>query len=168
MKGRTCAAVGLLALLAGGALAQSNIDPSHSFAWSENLGWITLYPSAQYGVVVTADHLSGHAYGENAGWIWFGDGPDNGTTYTNVGTDHGVNVDPSGDLSGYAWGENIGWINFDTTSVGASQVSIDMGTGEFSGFAWSENSGWINFGDGYTQGLSYLPNTGIDDWAIYE
>jgi len=158
----------LLLLLAGGtAIGQSNIDPDYALAWGENIGWINLYPSEQYGVVVTDNHLSGWAWGENVGWIWFGNEPDNGTAYTNDGTDHGVNNDGSGGLSGYAWGENIGWINFDTSSVAGptAQVTINMATGEFSGFAWGENIGWINFGHDY--GVRFIPeSTHVDDWMI--
>ncbi len=169
MKRTSIAGAGAAALFllgAGIALPQSNIDPDAALAWGENIGWINLRPSSADGVAVTADHLSGFAWGENVGWIWFGDGPENGSFYTNDGTDHGVNNDGNGNLSGYAWGENIGWILFDTTSVGGSQVNINMTTGDFSGFAWGENVGWINFGHDY--GVRFLPETSVQDWTLLE
>ncbi len=148
--------------------AQSNIDPAKSYAWSENFGWIDLHPSDEFGVQVDDTFLSGYAWSENGGWIYFGGGPEDNLTYTNTGSDHGVNRQPSGALTGFAWGENLGWINFDTNSVSASQVVIDNETGEFSGFAWSESGGWINFGEGYDQGLKALIDASVDDWALFE
>ncbi|MCC5878104.1 MAG: hypothetical protein JJU11_17940 [Candidatus Sumerlaeia bacterium] len=156
----------LAACLASTATAQSNIDPDNALAWGENIGWINLHPSAEDGVVVTDNHLSGFAWGENVGWIWFGDGPDDGVAYTNDGTDHGVNNDGAGNLSGYAWGENIGWILFDTTSVGASQVTIDSETGEFDGMAWGSNVGWINFASG--SGVQLQQDTSVVDWMLLD
>lgn len=150
------------------AAAQSNIDPDKAMVWGENIGWINLHPTAEDGVVVTANYLSGFAWGANVGWIWFGNGPDDDVAYTNDGTDHGVNNDGAGNLSGFAWGENIGWINFDTSSVDASQVTIDMETGEFSGYAWGENVGWINFGDGYEEGVRFLVETNVADWMLLD
>ena len=156
----------LVLALGGTAAAQSNIDPANSYAWGENIGWVNLYPSATNGVVVTGDYLSGYAWGENVGWIFFGDGPDDGIAYTNTGTDHGVNNDGAGNLSGYAWGENIGWILFDTTVVGASQVTVDMTSGDFNGYAWGANVGWIDFGTNTS--VSFLPSTGVGAWSLYD
>lgn len=160
--------ISAFALVFNPAPADSNIDPAKSYAWGENIGWVNLYPSAEFGVTVSDTYLSGYAWSENAGWINFGSIPSNGTAYTNTGTNHGVNVEVGGGLTGYAWGENIGWISFDTSGVGGSQVMIDTVTGEFSGYAWSENVGWINFGDGYSQGLRYLDDTSEKDWYLFQ
>ena len=144
--------------------AQSNIDPAKAFAWGENIGWINFRPSAELGVVVSSTHLQGWAWGENVGWIYLGDGPDNGIAYTQTSGDTGVNNDGAGNLSGFAWGENIGWINFDTSSVGASQVTIDPVTGQFAGYAWGENVGWINVGT--PQGVAQLVESDVPDWSV--
>lgn len=155
-------AVSLLSI----APAQSNIDPDNAYVWGENIGWVNLYPSSDRGVVVENSYLSGYAWSENSGWIWFGDGPDDGTSYTNTGTDQGVNRNGAGELTGYAWGENIGWVVFDTTSVGGSQVVVDPNDGSFSGYAWGENVGWINFGEGF-DGPSVAPDEEFEKWIIF-
>lgn len=148
------------ALLAVGAaavpaMAQSNVDPAHKYAWSENLGW-TNWADANggaQGVRVNATYLQGYIWSENAGWISVGDGtPGGGGSYSNAsGADHGVNILPNGDLEGFAWGENIGWINFGTApTLGGfgQQARIDWAAGRFRGWAWGENVGWINLDDG--------------------
>ncbi len=137
-------------LCATPALAQTNIDSTNKFAWSENTGWLNFRdagtPSGQQGVKVDTDILSGFAWGENIGWINFGDGtPGTLSGYANVnGTDFGVNINSgNGNLSGLAWGENIGWINFGwALPANAQRPRLDAG--RLKGFAWGENIGWIN------------------------
>src|SRR5438876_384992 len=73
---------------AGAALAQSNIDPTHKFAWSENTGWTNWHdagnPVGAQGVQVGGSFLSGFIWSENAGWINVGDGtPTNSVSYAN-------------------------------------------------------------------------------------
>ena len=106
------------------ALAQSNIDDDHKYAWTENCGWTNWRDAdgTNAGVIVDESFLSGYIWAENVGWINVGDGsPADGEHYANSdGSDYGVNIDiDTGDLSGLAWGENIGWINFETSSLGA-------------------------------------------------
>ncbi len=99
------------------ALAQSNIDPEHKWAWSENCGWTNWQhdaPQPGDGVFITQTHLAGFVWGENIGWINLGDG--NGPYANDVedSSTFGVNLDlGTGLLSGFAWAENVGWINFD-------------------------------------------------------
>jgi hypothetical protein len=94
------------------------------YAWSENLGWISLNcqndnscGTSNFGVRNNSEgNLSGYAWGENIGWINFA--PTNG----------GVHIDSSGDFSGYAWGENIGWVVFscdDLNSCGTSDFRVE-------------------------------------------
>ena len=138
-------------LAAGSALAQSTIDPTHKFAWGENIGWTNWQhdaPNAGDGVIFHETYLSGFIWSENAGWISVGDGtPANGVNYSNVnGSDFGVNLDPvSGKLSGLAWGENIGWINFAGGGLACppnpARLESDC---RLRGFVWAENVGWIN------------------------
>ncbi|HEY3242418.1 MAG TPA: hypothetical protein VGM03_03620 [Phycisphaerae bacterium] len=142
------------AATAGTALAQSNIDPPHKFAWGENIGWTNWRDAngAAQGVNVSATFLSGFIWGENIGFINVGDGaPGNGVSYANVnGTDFGVNVSSgSGDLSGLAWGENIGWVNFSGGALASppNPARFDAAAGRLRGYAWGENVGWINLDD---------------------
>lgn len=155
----------LVLLSASHAFGQSNIDPVEPFAWGENTGWINFNPSPADGVVVTDDYLAGFAWSESLGWIFLGDVPVNNLQYTQGENDTGVNNDGAGNLSGFAWGENIGWINFDTTSAGGSQVTIDS-NGHFQGFAWGENVGWINTNSGY--GVKEETTARVPDWMLLE
>ncbi len=147
----TASAVLTAALLAGAALAASNVAPSRKFSWSENAGWLNWRDadSANSGVRVYRTYCSGYAWGENIGWINFGSGAPAGGTYANTNnTNFGVNIGPSGECSGYAWGENVGWINFNTVPTqGAQGARYSVGTARFTGYAWGENIGWINLDD---------------------
>ena len=137
--------VGLILLLVSVtvALAASNIDPTHKWAWGTNVGWINLNPD-NGGVTVYSDHLEGYAWGENISWIRLGtyEGGDTHTYANDAADTYGVNNDGVGNLSGYAWGKDVGWINFAPTNGG---VTIDPVTGAFDGYAWGENIGWIHF-----------------------
>jgi hypothetical protein len=107
-------------------------------------------PVGNQGVVIGTRFLSGYAWGENIGFVNFGDGtPSNGLSYANLdGTDFGVNIDPNtGDLYGLAWSENTGWINFETAPTltpFAQQARVDLASNRLRGYAWGENIGWIN------------------------
>jgi hypothetical protein len=144
------------AAAAPGALAQSNIDPDHRFSWQENTGWINWRdagaPHGEQGIRVNATFLEGSAWGENIGFVSFGDGTPGGVDghYSNAtGADHGVNIQPGGLLTGFAWGENIGWINFRGGSLATPPrpARIDAAAHRLRGYAWGENVGWINLDD---------------------
>ena len=114
------------------------IDGSHRYAWGENVGWID-FGSAEGGVVINDDYLTGYAWGENIGWISL----NCSNTDSCNAVSYYVHNTSSGQLSGYAWGENTGWINF---SPGFDvNPRINVTTGQFTGYAWGENTGWINF-----------------------
>lgn len=146
------------------------IDPSEKFAYVETAGWINHAPAGS-GVAVHFDgrqgYLSGHAWGENIGWIKFGDhdgGPYDNTSATNWG----VNLDANGRLSGFAWSENAGWIVWSTAT---HQASIDLADGRFSGYAWSEGLGWIRFRGPATnyavRALAFIPGAlGTPAWWL--
>lgn len=142
---------GLALSMSSSTFAQSNIDPTDKFSWSENAGWINWRDAngSADGVIVQANFLSGFAWGENVGWLNLGDGtPSSGLAYANVdGSDFGVNMAADGALSGFAWGENIGWVNFGTSSLGSDQARFDFLAARFRGYAWGENVGWINLDD---------------------
>lgn len=160
-------------LLASSALADTTFDNTEKFAWSANTGWISFRhdrPSSPDGVTFGGAYLGGYAYSANVGWIHFGDGtPVNGHTYSNTGSDHGVNHDGMGHLSGFAWSANTGWINFGWATLSdPNRPRVNLLTGTFSGYAWSANTGWINLGTGIltTQSMQHIDsdNDGIADW----
>jgi hypothetical protein len=142
---------------ASSALAQSNIDATNKFAWSENCGWTNWRDAnaTSQGVQVNPTYLEGFVWGENVGWINTGGGA---APYANTNnTNFGVNIGVGGFLDGYAWGENIGWINFNTQpQIGAQGARFDAGAGRFRGYAWGENIGWINLDDA-THFVSSVP-----------
>jgi hypothetical protein len=148
----------LVSVVGSVVMAQSNVDPAHKFAWSENIGWTNWRDANEIaqGVNVGATFLMGLIWTENAGWINAGDGTPGALCgeqpcYANLdGTDFGVNVDVDGTLHGYAWGENIGWINFDTAALEENRARFDLCERRFFGFAWGENVGWINLDDAAT------------------
>jgi len=107
-------------------------------AWGENIGWIS-FQEANGGIYVGDYELTGYAWGENIGWISLNCEQADSDTCSTI--QYAVLNDGAGNLSGYAWGENIGWIEFAPTNGGVT-IGSD---GVFSGFVWGENVGWINF-----------------------
>lgn len=159
-------------LLPNTVIAETD-DNIFGFAWSENIGWISLNCRSQ------------EIQGERC-----------------KDTDYGVHIEDNGNFTGYAWSENIGWIDFapadsypqnpqysaqvDTTTGNVSGwtralsydadwdgwismsglspdygVTINTGTGDFSGWAWgSDVVGWIHFtGVNYKVETSFPFNT---------
>ena len=149
--------VGAVALLSlpGAAHSQVSSSPLNGYAWSDNIGWISL------------NCATGGSGGSNI-----------------CGTsNYGLSIDSSGALSGYAWSDNIGWISANssdlagcpsapcTASISGSTLSgwlkvlaadnngwdgwislsganygVTMTGGAFSGYAWgSDVVGWTDF-----------------------
>jgi Bacterial TSP3 repeat len=139
--------VAAIALTARGA---TTINPTNSFAYGANIGWLNWRGDVANGAVVGEYVCSGSIWSANVGWISLGNGtPTNGIQYGNASaTDFGVNLTghyisagvPRAQLRGFAYGANIGWINFE--SLGNPEVSLS--TGKLSGFAYSANCGWID------------------------
>jgi len=135
----------------------SNVNPSHPYAWGENVGWLNWHDAngGLDGACAHSTFLSGFLWAENIGYINLGDGtPANGSRYANAeGSDCGVNIDTNGDLFGLAWSENVGWVNFDTRSSlrpYSQQARFDGTSGRLRGYAWGENIGWVNLDDSAT------------------
>lgn len=150
-----------LLALAAPCLAQSNVDSTNKYAWTENTGWTNWRDAngGADGVVIGPTFLRGFIWGENVGWINSGNGAG---PYSNTdNTNFGVNIGAGGFLNGFAWGENIGWINFDTlAALGAGQAArYDTVAGRFRGYAWGENIGWVNLDDAtrFVGGVSCCP-----------
>ena len=103
--------------------------------------------SATYGANVSIDSvtrlMTGYAWSEEAGWVYFGSGTDN----------------PSGPVSVNACGLLVGkakvltgdYIDFNASPTN-SYVYVAGGSGAFTGYAWSTDLGWINF-SGVTSGV---------------
>ena len=84
-------------------------------------------------VTITDTVVTGHAWGDQIGWINF------------APTGSGVTVNPNtGVLSGFAYAQNGSWINFAPT--GQSVTLVDNGSGSnFSGWAYASgiSGGWL-------------------------
>ena len=133
--------------------ASPSFEAGTDLAWGGNSGWISFRhdrPSSPAGAVLSENGLHGHAWSANLGWIFLGDGsPDNGFSYSNTASDHGVNHDGQGNLSGYAWSANSGWIHFGWAMPSdPNRPRVNLVTGEFLGYALSANTGWIHLGSG--------------------
>lgn len=128
------------------------------FAWSENVGWISLNSTSDgsatsYGVNISpltgTGIFSGYAWSENVGWITFNSGELTGCP---SGTCNAQVDWASGNVSGWARvlsQTGDGWIKLSDDSIGVwngKGVKIDTTTGKFSGYAWSSDSvGWVDF-----------------------
>lgn len=131
------------------------IDTVNRYAWGENIGWVDFGDSTE-PVTITDDVLSGSAWTENVGWIIL----NCVTTDSCDDVNYKVINDGEGNLSGYGWGENIGWLDFDSAG---GQVAIDT-DGIFSGAAWSENAGWIIFNCSVTDSCDDVNYYVETDW----
>ena len=131
--------------------AQSNIDPEHKWAWSENCGWTNWQhnrPDEGDGIVVFETHLAGYAWGENIGWINLGNGNGPYENDMDDSSTFGVNLAvENGELAGFAWAENIGWLNFEGGALADPPNPARLDGCRFRGYAWGENIGWLNLSD---------------------
>jgi hypothetical protein len=148
----------LLLSLACAARAGSTINNNDPYAYAANLGWVNWYGDGTDDGAAIGNHFcSGYIYSANTGWISLGNGsPVNGTSYSQIAPDVGLNLEAGGRLVGYAWGANIGWINFGNNypasfpSADLPAVSLNPATpGQLTGYAWSANCGWIDLSSGY-------------------
>lgn len=166
---RLVAGLLLLACVAAPANAQllygtQALGEANHWTWSENAGFMTFRRVAgncNNVVLRPGLYMEGSAWGENIGWINFGNRPLNNARYTNIVEstlggpvlNYGVNVLVDSlqtnicPLSGWAWGENVGWINFDAanTTTPPNPARFDFNAKRLRGYAWGENIGWINF-----------------------
>ena len=102
------------------------IDPSHTYAWGEDLGWLN-FGCTNCNIQITDTGISGYVWSKQYGWINLSP------------TKAGVTNNCLGQLGGEAWSSRLGWINF-------SGATIDF-NGKFSGIAGSisDKSGRLNF-----------------------
>lgn len=153
----------------------------------------------------SSDNVSGWAWSENIGWISLnstncdsnGNNRTDKSNFSNCPTgdpiaDYGVRVDlGTGVFSGYAWSENIGWISFNSDALincpsGSCQARLDTVSYKVSGWARAcsvfqtgcsgnldNNSsrgdweGWIHFSDipKYEMFIDKTDNNEFKNWA---
>lgn len=139
------------------AVADTNIDSTNRWAWSDNAGWWDFYSSDT--VEVDGQELRGYA-SSSIGWMALNcNSTPNGDTCSE--SDFRVtNPGATGELSGCAWNDTQGWVSFwcgdgncdgsgsedasSTCSNSDYRVTIDA-NGTFSGYAWNDTEGWISF-----------------------
>ena len=130
----------------------SVLDNVIGWAWSDNIGWISLNctntsscATSDYGVTVNPVNggMTGYAWSDNIGWIQF-----NGLVNLSTGA-----------VSGWASAlsaDNLGWDGkIDLSGITLSGTS-------FSGFAWgSDVVGWVDFSGVNTTVMLLVPQVTI-------
>ena len=94
------------------------ITQNPSYAWSENIGWIS-FTAAEGNVNVTDSSITGYLWTANYGWINLNPGGEYG----------GVTNDSEGNLGGYAWNALLGPISFDGVTITDEGVFQGIGAG---------------------------------------
>ncbi len=130
---------------AGGAekaMSQPASTPINGYAWSDNIGWISL-SGANYGLTVAGDGtgtVSGYAWSDNIGWV---------SANVSTGCPSGTCTPrlQSGALTGWLKAlsaDGNGWDGW--ISLSGSGYGITHSGTAFSGFAWgSDVVGWVDF-----------------------
>ena len=96
------------------------IDTTNKYAWGENVGWIN-FGNTNGNIHVTDSAITGYAWIANYGWV------------NMAPTNSGVTNDAEGNLSGYAWGEKTGWIDFENVAINSSGVFTGTASGTVTG-----------------------------------
>ena len=163
--------LGTTTMTFSGALPNQPANPNmHGYAWSSNIGWVSLNcadtpgncANGTYGVYmdpVTGD-LSGFAWSSNIGWIAFDYSSEScPTTPGNMNCTANVNTS-TGEVSGWikaiggldpsdpAFSGWTGWISLEGSSTTGDPygVQFSSGTGNFTSYAWgSATVGWLEF-----------------------
>ncbi len=144
-----------------GVFAQSfsSVVPLEGYAWSSNIGWISMN-GTNYGVQINLDKsVTGYAWSSNIGWIQFGgfsaaDIPSGGEHKNNARV-----VGMPGNWSFQGWARALsngggwdGWISLSGVASNGSSYGVDfdnngnMLTNSQSPYAWgSDVVGWTLF-----------------------
>ncbi len=149
--------VGALAFTVRIGTAETNIDATDHWAWSDLSGWWDFYGTDT--VSVGTSTLSGYA-SSSIGEIALNCDTTPGGNICGTSDFKVTNADGGGSLSGCAWNDTVGWIHFwcgdgdcdgstveDASSTCASsnfRVTIDA-NGVFNGYAWNDVEGWVSF-----------------------
>ena len=117
------------------------------YAWSDNIGWVSL-SGTNYGVSVdSSDNLSGYAWSDNIGWIQFG-GLDTGSMPSGSGTQKKNAQINGNNLKGWirALSNGGGWDGWISLSGSGYGVSQSPSTAALTGYAWGSTVvGWLDF-----------------------
>jgi hypothetical protein len=149
MKTITLTIIALFGWAASPVRASTTIDTNNAYAYGANIGWVKAFADGTNGAVIGQFYCKGYIYSANVGWISLGNsnGPANGYSYSNLGTDYGINnPGGSGQLAGMAYGANIGWINFEQTY---GMPRVNLLNGNLTGYAYSANVGWISLSNSF-------------------
>ncbi len=132
-------------------IAETNIDSTNYWAWSDTTGWWDFYNTNM--IQVGTSTLHGYA-SSSVGEMALNCDSSPGGNICGASDFAVTNSDGSGELSGCAWNDAIGWISFDCADYDCQggdictesnyQVAIDA-DGIFSGYAWNDIDGWISF-----------------------
>ena len=82
----------LTGFILGTYVLADNIDSTYKYSWGENIGWLNwapIYNSAEYGVTVYDECLTGYIWAENSGWLKTGDARCAGSDCCQTGTSYG-------------------------------------------------------------------------------
>jgi len=109
-----------------------------------------LQSSTEVGAEGTEDELSGWAWSENIGWVSLNCRNGGNCEGGQDAVDYKVMIDSSGNLSGYGWSSNIGWLSFNRTGSGGTgnppQADIGNGSGAIARINGNgEIVGWARF-----------------------
>ncbi|MDO8561891.1 MAG: hypothetical protein Q7S05_03635 [bacterium] len=129
----------------GGEFASADTSGLSGYAWSDNIGWVSLSGS-NYGIAIDNNgKLSGYAWSDNIGWITANESELSGCPSNPCRAKLNGNAF-SGWLralsNGGGWD---GWISLSGNSPSYG-VTQDQSTAALSGYAWgSDVIGWLDF-----------------------
>mgnify|MGYP000179698466 CR=1 FL=1 len=151
----------LLAVFTAEIKADTDIDATDRYAWSDVSGWWDFYTTNN--VEVGTSTLRGYAYSPAIGEIVLNCATTPNGDICSDSNFKVTNTDGGGNLSGCAWNDIIGWISFDCADYNCQggnictesnyQVTIDA-DGYFNGYAWNDVEGWISFNCSNNSGCS--------------
>lgn len=135
------------------ASANDNVS---GWAWSDNIGWISLNcintngcGASDYGVSIdpVTGNMAGYAWSDNIGWISFNaaetSGCPTGSCQANININTGISSGWAKALAGNSSSGWDGWISLKGSNYG---INLNTGTGVLSGYAWGSSVvGWVQF-----------------------
>ena len=153
-------------------------DNVWGWAWSENIGWVSMNSTNTIGIVVEGGDLRGWAWSDNIGWVSLNCADDPGC---NPATEnYQIHIDNDGILSGYGWSDNIGWMSFNRAETGTPPQAPYNGSETFiakynsatrrivgwARFLSASGSwdGWVNFID-TADGVTVTADNKLQGWA---
>lgn len=156
------------------AEASCNFHDIAGFAWSSNIGWISLNcantgGSVDYGADINfaagspTAPMTGYGWSPNAGWVNFQPaGPyPAAPNYTSLFT-RNLGESPTttaGKITGWAKIESLGsngWLKMGPIEIGATDYGVQVGTDRaFTGWSWNGGDD-LGFGSGPDRGIGWV------------